>query len=43
MKFEWDEAKRRLNLKKHGIDFIDILEAFDSPMWIYLDSRREYG
>jgi len=23
MKFQWDETKRKLNIKKHGIDFID--------------------
>ena len=22
MEFEWDEAKRRNNLEKHGIDFV---------------------
>jgi len=31
MKFEWDEAKRLANLRKHGIDFWDILPAFDDP------------
>ncbi|MHC5611477.1 MAG: BrnT family toxin [Nostoc sp.] len=29
MEFEWDEAKRLTNLRKHGIDFIDILAVFD--------------
>jgi uncharacterized DUF497 family protein len=24
MKFEWDENKRLINLKMHGIDFIDV-------------------
>ena len=23
MEFEWDERKRRANLEKHGLDFID--------------------
>ncbi|HET7036279.1 MAG TPA: BrnT family toxin [Thermomicrobiaceae bacterium] len=29
MEFEWDEAKRRINLIKHGIDFIDAELLFD--------------
>jgi uncharacterized protein len=31
MTFDWDDAKRASNLKKHGIDFIDVLVAFDDP------------
>ncbi|MGB5092623.1 MAG: BrnT family toxin [Parvibaculum sp.] len=30
--FEWDKTKRATNIEKHGIDFIDILSAFDRPM-----------
>ncbi|MBA4211229.1 MAG: BrnT family toxin [Parvibaculum sp.] len=30
--FDWDEDKRRLNVEKHGIDFVDILPAFGKPM-----------
>lgn len=26
--FAWDEAKRRLNLRKHGIDFADADKIF---------------
>ncbi|MAF95123.1 MAG: hypothetical protein CMM60_05145 [Rhodospirillaceae bacterium] len=29
--FEWDEAKRETNLKKHGIDFLDTQELFEKP------------
>lgn len=28
MRLEWDEAKRRSNLSKHGLDFADV-ERFD--------------
>jgi hypothetical protein len=28
--FEWDDAKRRANLNKHGIDFIDAQVIFAS-------------
>jgi uncharacterized protein len=31
MKFEWDEAKRLANLRKHGIDFRDVMPAFVDP------------
>jgi len=30
--FTWDEDKRRINIEKHGIDFVDILSAFGNPM-----------
>jgi uncharacterized protein len=26
--FEWDETKRRINRRKHGIDFADAVEVF---------------
>ncbi len=28
MEFEWDETKREINIEKHGIDFLDVLELF---------------
>jgi len=43
MKFEWDEAKRSENLRKHGIDFIDVSEIFEGPMVTHLDTRNDYG
>ncbi len=43
MDFEWDEAKRKLNLIKHGVDFKDVYEVFDAPMTITFDARRAYG
>jgi len=42
MKFEWDEAKRRDNLRKHGIDFIDVPEIFEGSMLAHLDTREDY-
>lgn len=27
--FEWDDNKRETNLKKHGIDFVDVIEIFN--------------
>jgi len=29
--FEWDEKKRKYNLAKHGIDFIDAIAIFEDP------------
>lgn len=43
MKFEWDEVKRRENLRKHGVDFSDCpktMLALDSVT--LLDDRRLY-
>lgn len=31
MEFEWDEAKRRANIEKHGLDFRDAPAAFGGP------------
>ena len=39
--FEWDENKRELNLKKHGIDFIDAIEIFNDPDRIEAESSFE--
>ena len=33
-RFEWDEAKDRLNRKKHGFSFEEILEIFDDPAFL---------
>ncbi|MBV8362763.1 MAG: BrnT family toxin [Deltaproteobacteria bacterium] len=34
MRFEWDEAKRRSNMVKHGIDFLDIDQVFDGKAFL---------
>jgi hypothetical protein len=41
--FAWDEAKRRANQDKHGIDFIDALAMFDGFVVDEPDRRRDYG
>ena len=33
-RFEWDEGKDRLNKKKHGFSFREILEIFDDPAFL---------
>lgn len=43
IKFEWDEAKRQSNLRKHGIDFRGIEEVFDGLTVTVVDDRFDYG
>ena len=43
MKFEWDEDKNRANIRRHRIDFADVQPLFDGPMFVTLDTRRDYG
>jgi uncharacterized DUF497 family protein len=43
MSFEWDEAKRFANLRKHGIDFLDVAIAFDGHTLTVEDDRCDYG
>jgi uncharacterized protein len=40
MRFEWDEAKRRSNIAKHGIDFLRARSIFDGRPYLELDSPR---
>lgn len=41
--FVWDEAKRRLNLRKHGIDFADADRIFRGVTFTAEDAREDYG
>ena len=43
MRSEWDEAKRRSNIQKHGIDFIGIESLFAETTVTVLDDRSDYG
>ena len=43
MRFDWDEAKRRANIRKHGIDFVDIPAIFAGDRVTVVDDRFEYG
>ena len=43
MEYEWDEAKRLINLHKHGIDFIDVPPVFDGDIITVEDDRYDYG
>jgi uncharacterized DUF497 family protein len=43
MHYVWDEAKRRSNLAKHGLDFADAEKVFSGPMVVFEDQRIAYG
>ena len=42
MKFEWDENKRLINLRKHGFDFADVWQVFEGDRVIFIDDRFDY-
>jgi len=42
-KFEWDETKRKSNIKKHGIDFVDAPIIFAGYTLTIADDRFDYG
>jgi uncharacterized DUF497 family protein len=43
MKYEWDEAKNRKNLAKHGLSFEDAARVFSGPCVTFEDDRFECG
>jgi uncharacterized protein len=42
MRFTWDEAKRKRNLKDHGLDFVDAKRVFEGLTYTYEDDRFRY-
>ena len=45
MRFEWDEAKRRSNLRDHEIDFVAVAteRIFEGETVTRMDDRFDYG
>ena len=43
MQFELDENKRKSNIEKHGIDFVDAVKIFDGFISSQEDLRADYG
>jgi uncharacterized protein len=41
--FEWDERKRRSNLRKHRLDFARCATVFAGLVMTEVDSRCDYG
>jgi uncharacterized protein len=42
MKYEWDEAKNRKNIAKHGLSFEDAEQVFSGPCVTFEDNRFAY-
>jgi uncharacterized DUF497 family protein len=44
VRYEWDNAKAALNLRKHGVDFLDAIEAVEDPNRVEeVDVQFAYG
>ena len=43
MRFTWSDAKRKLNIEQHGLDFVDAPKVFDGPTFTYGDDRFDYS
>ena len=42
-RFEWDEAKNRQNIRKHGLSLRTAARLFEQPHLVNLDNRQAYG
>jgi len=43
MQFTWSERKRVINLREHGLDFLDAPRVFEGLTFTYEDDRFAYG
>ena len=43
MRFTWSERKRAINLREHGLDFLDAPRVFEGLTFTYEDDRLAYG
>jgi uncharacterized protein len=43
MEFTWSETKRDVNIKAHGLDFLDAPSVFDGLTFTFEDDRFSYG
>ena len=43
MRFDWDNNKNLINIRKHGIDFNDAIEIFNAPMIVIPDDSIDYN
>jgi uncharacterized DUF497 family protein len=43
MRFTWSEAKRKSNLKNHGLDFRDAPKVFEGLTFTFEDDRFDYA
>ena len=42
LEFEWDEAKARSNLEKHGVSFLTAAAIFSNERLERIDDREDY-
>ena len=42
MEFTWSERKRSLNIKQHGLDFVDAPAVFSGLTYTFEDDRFSY-
>ena len=43
MRFTWSERKRAINLKDHGLDFVDAPRVFEGATYTFENDRFGYG
>jgi uncharacterized protein len=43
MRYEWDEAKRQENIRKHEVDFADAVGALEDPFGLTRDDPTAEG
>ncbi len=43
MEFAWSERKRSLNIKQHGLDFVDVPAVFGGLTFTFEDDRFSYS
>ena len=43
MKLDWDEFKKQINFKKHGLDFEDAGLVFQGKTVTFEDNRQDYS
>jgi hypothetical protein len=43
VRFTWSERKRAINLREHGLDFVDAPRVFEGLTFTYEDDRFAYG
>ena len=43
LRYEWDEAKNRENIAKHGLSFDDAEQVFSGRCVTFADDRFDYG
>ena len=43
LELEWDEAKAKSNLEKHGVSFLTAAAVFQNERLEQVDDREDYG